>query len=69
MMPLLVRKLNAIVKVKITFIPNDTSKEIVGRNGEVTYSAELKPNSKGNSDISFRTTVKAFAPGYISASA
>jgi hypothetical protein len=33
---------NAIVK-KITFTSNDTSKEIVGHNGEVTYSAEIKP--------------------------
>ena len=59
---------NAIVKLKITFTSNDTSKEIVGHNGEVTYSAEIKPNSKDNSNIGFRTTVQAFAPGYISAS-
>ena len=37
---------NAIVKLKITFTSNDTSKEIVGHNGEVTYYAEIKPNSK-----------------------
>jgi hypothetical protein len=55
MMPLQVRKVRTIVKVKITFIPNDTSKEIIGRNGE--YSAELKPNSKDNSDISFMTGI------------
>jgi hypothetical protein len=59
---------NAVVKLKITFTSNDTSKEIVGHNGEVTYSAEIKPNSKDNSNIGFRTTVQAFAPGYISAS-
>jgi hypothetical protein len=59
---------NAVVKVKITFTSNDTSKEIVGRNGEVTYSAEIKPNSKDNSNIGFRTTVQAFAPGYITTS-
>jgi hypothetical protein len=59
---------NAIVKLKITFTSNDTSKEIVGHNGEVTYSAEIKPNSKDNSNIGFRTTVQAFAPGYISTS-
>jgi hypothetical protein len=59
---------NAIVKLKITFTSNDTSKEIVGHNGEVTYSAEIKPNSKDNSNIDFRTTVQAFAPGYISTS-
>jgi hypothetical protein len=40
---------NAIVKLKITFTSNDTSKEIVGHNGEVTYSTEIKPNSKDNS--------------------
>jgi hypothetical protein len=59
---------NAIVKLKITFTSNDTSKEIVGHNGEVTYSAEIKPNSKDNSNISYRTAVQAFAPGYISTS-
>ena len=59
---------NAVVKVKITFTSNDTSKEIVGHNGEATYSAEIKPNSKDNSNIGFRTTVQAFAPGYISTS-
>ena len=59
---------NAIVKLKITFTSNDTSKEIVGHNGEVIYSAEIKPNSKDNSNIGFRTTVQAFAPGYISTS-
>jgi hypothetical protein len=59
---------NAVVKVKITFTSNDTSKEIVGHNGEVTYSADIKPNSKDNSNIGFRTTVQAFVPGYISTS-
>ena len=59
---------NAVVKVKITFTSNDTSNEIVGHNGEVTYSADIKPNSKDNSNIGFRTTVQAFAPGYISTS-
>ena len=59
---------NAVVKLKITFTSNDTSKEIVGRNGEVTYSVEIKPNSKDNSNIGFKTTVQAFAPGYISTS-
>jgi hypothetical protein len=59
---------NAVVKLKITFTSNDTSKEFVGHNGEVTYSTEIKPNSKDNSNIGFRTTVKAFAPGYISTS-
>jgi hypothetical protein len=59
---------NAIVTLKITFTSNGTSKEIVGHNGEVTYSAEIKPNSKDSSNISFRTTVQASAPGYISTS-
>jgi hypothetical protein len=34
---------NAIVELKITFTSNGTSKEIVRRNGEVTYSAKIKP--------------------------
>jgi hypothetical protein len=59
---------NAVVKVKIIFTSNDTSKEIIGHNGEVIYSAEIKPNSKDNSNIGFSTTVQAFAPGYISTS-
>jgi len=59
---------NAILKLKITFTSNDTFKEIVGHNGEVTYSAEIKSNSKDNSNIGFRTTVQAFASGYISTS-
>jgi hypothetical protein len=59
---------NAIVKLKITFTSNGTSKEIVGHNGEVTYSAEIKPNSKDSSNISFRTTVQVSAPGYVSTS-
>jgi hypothetical protein len=58
---------NAIVKLKIIFTSNDTSKEMIGHNGEVTYSAELKPNSKGINNIGITTTVQAFAPGYISA--
>ena len=59
---------NAIVTLKITFTSNGTTKEIVGHNGEVTYSAKIKPNSKDSSNISFRTTVQASAPGYISTS-
>src|SRR5215467_9515266 len=58
---------DAIVRLKILFTSNDTSKEIVGHNGEVIYSAEIKPDSKGNSNIGIRTTAQAFAPGYISA--
>jgi hypothetical protein len=58
---------NAVVKLKIIFTSNDTYKEMIGHNGEVTYSAELKPNSKGINNISIMATVQAFAPGYISA--
>lgn len=59
---------NAIVKLKIVFTSNGTSKEIVGHSGEITYSAEIKPNSKNSSNINFKTTVQASAPGYISTS-
>jgi hypothetical protein len=59
---------NAIVKLKIVFTSNGTTKEIVGHSGEITYSAEIKPNSKNSSNINFKTTVQASAPGYISTS-
>ncbi|PWU79156.1 MAG: hypothetical protein DLM72_18695 [Candidatus Nitrosopolaris wilkensis] len=59
---------NAIVKLMIVFTSNGTSKEIVGHSGEITYSAEIKPNSKNSSSINFKTTVQASAPGYISTS-
>ncbi|MGC2667984.1 MAG: hypothetical protein WA220_02230 [Candidatus Nitrosopolaris sp.] len=59
---------NAIVKLKIVFTSNGTSKEIVGHSGEITYSVEIKPNSKNSSNINFKTTVQASAPGYISTS-
>ena len=59
---------NAIVKLMIVFTSNGTSKEIVGHSGEITYSAEIKPNSKNSSNINFKTTVQASAPGYISTS-
>jgi hypothetical protein len=59
---------NAIVKLNITFTSNGTSKEIVGHNGEATYSIELKPNSKSNSNLSFKVTAEASAPGYNSTS-
>lgn len=59
---------NAIVKLKLTFTTNGTSKEIVGRNGEVEYSAKIQPNPNNNSNMSFRATVEASAPGYISTS-
>ncbi|MGB6592124.1 MAG: hypothetical protein WA323_09700 [Candidatus Nitrosopolaris sp.] len=59
---------NAVVRIKITFPSNGTSKEIVGHDGHVTFSAQIKPNSKDNSNISFKSTVLASAPGYISTS-
>jgi hypothetical protein len=59
---------NAIIKLKIVFTSNSTTKEIVGHSGEITYSAEIKPNSKNSSNINFKTTVQASAPGYISTS-
>jgi hypothetical protein len=55
------------VRLKILFTSNDTSKQIVGHNGEIIYSAEIKLDSKGNTNIGIRTTAQAFAPGYISA--
>ncbi|HYT01750.1 MAG TPA: hypothetical protein VEL70_02490, partial [Candidatus Acidoferrum sp.] len=39
---------NAIVKLKITFTSNGTSKEIVGHKGAISYSVEIKPNSKNS---------------------
>jgi hypothetical protein len=59
---------NAVVIMKITFADNNTSKEVVGRDGHVTFSAQIEPNSKGSSDINFKSTVLASAPGYISTS-
>jgi len=59
---------NAVVIMKITFASNNTSKEIAGRNGHVTFSAQIEPNSKISSNISFKSTVLASAPGYISTS-
>jgi hypothetical protein len=59
---------NAIVKLKITFASNGTSKEIIGHHGEVAYSIDINPNSKNNSDVSFKATVQASAPGYLSTS-
>jgi hypothetical protein len=57
---------NAILKMKVTFNSNGTTKEISTHNGEVTYSSEIKPNSKDNTG-SFQATVQASAPGYNSA--
>jgi hypothetical protein len=62
----------AVVKLKITFISNGTTKMISGYKGEATYSVDIKPdsndnNNHGSSSGSFTTTVQAFAPGYNSA--
>jgi hypothetical protein len=57
---------NAILKMKVTFISNGTTKEISSHNGEITYSSEIKPNSKNNIG-DFKATVQASAPGYNSA--
>ena len=59
---------NAVVIMKITFASNNTSKEVVGRDGHVTFSAQIEPNSKDSSNINFKSTVLASAPGYISTS-
>ena len=57
---------NAILKMKITFNTNGTTKEISSHNGEITYSGQIKPNSKNNIG-DFKATVQASAPGYNSA--
>jgi hypothetical protein len=54
---------NAVVKLKIVFNSNGTTKEIKGNNGEATYSVNMKPNS--NNNIDFSVTTQASAPGYI----
>jgi hypothetical protein len=54
---------NAIIRLKIFFTSNGTTKEIIGRNGHVTYSVELTPNSNNNSRYNAR--IVASAPGYI----
>ena len=59
---------NAVVIMKITFTSNNTSKEVVGRDGHVTFSVQIEPNSKDSSNINFKSTVLASAPGYISTS-
>ncbi|MGA9150601.1 MAG: hypothetical protein WBZ36_08485 [Candidatus Nitrosopolaris sp.] len=59
---------NAVVIMKITFASNNTSKEVVGRDGHVTFSVQIEPNSKDSGNISFKSTVLASAPGYISTS-
>jgi hypothetical protein len=65
---------NAVVKLKITFTSNGTTKMISGYKGEATYSMDVKPDSNNNNNHgssgngSFTTTVQASAPGYTSAS-
>jgi hypothetical protein len=65
---------NAVVKLKVTFTSNGTTKMISGYKGEVTYSVDIKPNSNNNNshgsdggNDSFTTTAQASAPGYTSA--
>ncbi|HZD83130.1 MAG TPA: hypothetical protein VE076_09655 [Nitrososphaeraceae archaeon] len=64
---------NAVVKLKITFTSNGTTKMISGDKGEVTYSVDIKPDSNSNNSHgsggngNFTTTVQASAPGYTSA--
>jgi hypothetical protein len=53
---------NAIIRAKVIFTSNGTSKEFVGCNGHVIYSTELNSNSYNN----YHATVQASAPGYIS---
>lgn len=57
---------NAIIRLKVIFTSNGTSKEFMGRNGQVIYSTELNSNSYNNSYSSYHATVEACAPGYIS---
>jgi len=57
---------NAIIRLKIIFTSSGTSKELVGRNRQVICSAELISNSNNNNNSSYRATVRASAPGYIS---
>lgn len=60
-------KLNmATVKLRITFGSNGTNKEIIGHNGEVSYSSEINPNPRHESNSHYNATVEASAPGYIS---
>jgi len=37
---------NAVVKLRIIYTSNNTSKEMIGHNGEITYSAKLKTKFK-----------------------
>jgi ribosomal protein L30E len=61
------RKLeNAIVKLRITFGFSRTTKEIMGSNGKVIFSAEVTPNSKNNSNNNYTASVEASVPAYIS---
>lgn len=57
---------NAIIRLKVIFTSNGTSKEFVARKGQIIYSAELNSNSHNNSNSSYHATVQASAPGYIS---
>lgn len=56
----------ATVKLRITFGSNGTNKEIISHNGEVSYSSEINPNPRHESNSHYNATVEASAPGYIS---
>jgi hypothetical protein len=58
---------NATIKMKITFISDNTIKELYSNNGMVTYSNEITPNSN-NKHGHFTVTIQAYAPGYKSVS-
>jgi hypothetical protein len=54
---------NATIKMKITFISDNTIKELYSNNGMVTYSNEITPNSN-NKHGHFTVTAQAYALGY-----
>ena len=56
----------ATVKLRITFGSNGTNKEIISHDGEVSYSSEINPNPRHESNSHYNATVEASAPGYIS---
>jgi hypothetical protein len=49
-------------------LTHNTSREIVGPDGHVSFSVQIEPNSKDDSNVSFKSTVLASAHGYISTS-
>jgi hypothetical protein len=59
---------NAIIKLRITFTSNGTSKLIVGHNGVAIYSANLNQKPNYHNELGFTASAQASAPGYISTS-